>query len=97
MDIMAALLEKGPKGLSDNDKRGYQKRMFAWLYGQIKFVEGSERHLESDLACIPEPARSEVGKQFDQGKTSKAALRKEIVERKDLSFGHLVKAFGYIL
>lgn len=97
MDIMADLLEKGPKGLSNQVQRSYSERMFDWLNGQIKFVEGAQRRLEEDLTCIPEHVRAEVGKIFDQGENSKEMLRKEIVERRDLSFGHLVQAFGYIL
>lgn len=97
MDIMATLVEKGPNRISGRDQRKYRDRMFAWMDGQIKFVEGAQRRLDRDLTCVRESARNEVGKLFDQGDNSKDFLRKEISARKDLSFDQLINAFGYIL
>jgi len=97
IDILVALREKGVSNLTAEQIKEFRDRMFEYLTCQMRFVEGREAWLESDLDGIPKPAKSAVRGLFTKGDASKTALREAIAVRKNLQFGHLVREFGYIL
>lgn len=94
LDILRAFMG-GVENIPADQAEIFRKRMIAWLEGQIKFVEGREALLNSDLSGIPEPAFSRVKALFDKGDESKRELGKLIEIRQKLPFPDLLNSFGY--
>lgn len=95
LDILRALRDKGVGNLSVLQMEEFRARMLGWVRSQIKFVEGRQALVDSDLAGLPEPAIKAVKGLLDKGEDSKRELGKLIVIRENLSFPELVASFGY--
>lgn len=94
LDILRALKDES---LTFDQTESFRKRMLDWTVSQLRFVEGRQTLLGSDLLGIAQPARDKVKALFNKFEDSKEAIRESIEKRKNLPFALLVSSFGYVL
>ncbi len=94
---MIAGMRKTGEPIADYVKEQYRQKMVAWSKGQIGFIGGREKLLETDIAALTGDQKGAVRRLFVNFAENIKRMRETLKEREGMTFEQLAANMGYEL